>query len=97
MKDFSEPAVIYHSHEDGCWIAHGLLTDQIGTGDRLVTALADLLRAVHAVRRLAAKDPTVAVERPAPKEIQQMAAKAKPLPKEVSEVAHKMAFGEWPE
>jgi hypothetical protein len=95
--NLNESAVIYHSDEDECWIAHGLHTDQIGTGDRLVTALADLMKAVHSVCELAATDETISYLRPAPPEIQKMFAQARVLPKELSEISHKMAFGEWPE
>src|SRR5665213_453784 len=94
--DLTEPAVLYHSEEDACWIAHGLRTDQIGTGDRLVTALADLMRAVRALCEMAEKDESIAYLRPAPPEIFERFRNAKPLPKELSEISHKMAFGEWP-
>lgn len=92
-----ESAVIYLSDEDKCWIAHSLRTDQIGTGARIVDALADVLKAVQLIREEAEKDATLAVLREAPKEIQEMARTAKKLPREIYEVAHKMVHGEWPE
>src|SRR3982751_5626770 len=91
-----ESAVIYHSREDECWIAHSLRTDQIGTGNRIVDALADLIRAVDQVRRVAKADRTVALHRDAPKDIQRLAKRAKPLPREIYEVAHRMVHNEWP-
>jgi hypothetical protein len=36
-----ETVVIFHSKEDQCWIAHGLHTDQIGTGESMLKALED--------------------------------------------------------
>lgn len=92
----AESIVIYLSDEDECWIAHSLKTDQIGTGERVVDALADVLKAIHLIHDEAAKDASLAVYRDAPREIQQMAKKAKKLPLEIFEVAHKMVHGEWP-
>jgi hypothetical protein len=89
--------VIYPSEEDKCWIAHSLKTDQIGTGERIVDALADVLKAIHAIQEEALKDGTLAVYRNAPPEIQQLFRKAKDLPREIFEVAHKMVHGKWPE
>ena len=63
----ADEAVIYHSKEDDCWIAHSIKTDQVGTGDQVVEALADLIRGVRAVLSLAAKDRTIAYLREAPR------------------------------
>lgn len=90
-----DTAVIYE--QEGYWVAHSLRTDQVGVGDRIVDALADLIIATHQVCDLAAEDDTIACFREAPAKIQRMAAQAKPLPGEIYEVAHKMATGEWPE
>jgi hypothetical protein len=75
--------VIYHSQEDDCWIAHSLRTDQIGTGDSILSALTDALRAVEQVWNLSQEDPSVAFLREAPPEIQQMEKTAKRLPREI--------------
>jgi hypothetical protein len=96
-RNSKETLVIYYSKEDRCWIAHSLKTDQIGTGDRIVDALADVLKAIHVIRDEALKDSSLAVYRDAPPEIQKMAKKAKQLPGEIFEVAHKMVHGDWPE
>lgn len=93
---FSDKAVIYHSPEDGCWIAHSLKTDQIGTGDQVIDALADLIRGVRAVLRLAEKDESIAYLRDAPGEIKKLAARSKTLPREIFEVAYRRATGGWP-
>ncbi len=93
---FEDTLVLYRSTEDGCWIAHSLKTDQIGTGDRIVDALADVIRAVHQVCKAAGKDKTLAYLRAAPAEIRAIADRAKPLPGEIYEIAHKMVHGEWP-
>jgi hypothetical protein len=96
MKPFSETAVIYCSPEDGCWIAHSLRTDQIGTGLDMGRALAALIRGIDSILEIAAEDETVAYLREAPREIQKMAKECKPLPNEIYEVAHKLARGQWP-
>jgi endonuclease YncB( thermonuclease family) len=96
-SNLSDSVVIYFSQEDNCWIAHGLRTDQIGTGDRIVDALAEVLRAIQAIHEEALKDGSLAVYRDAPKEIRDMFKAAKKLPGEIYEVAHKMAHGLWPE
>jgi hypothetical protein len=95
--EFTDTAIIFYSEEDGCWVAHGLHTDQVGTGNKLVAALADLMQAIQAVCDLALADESIAFLREAPPEIQRIAASAKPLPKELSEIAHKMAYGDWPD
>ena len=92
-----DTAVIYYSRADACWIAHSLRTDQIGTGGRIVDALADLIKAILQVCELAKKDQTIAVLRPAPKEIRDLVKRAKPLPRESYEVAHRMVHNQWPE
>ena len=91
-----ESIVIYWSEEDVCWIAHTLKTDQIGTGSRIVDALADVLKALLMIHEEARKDRSLAVFRNAPKEIQDIAKTAKRLPMEIYDVAHKMVHGTWP-
>jgi hypothetical protein len=91
-----ETFVLYESREDDCWIAHGLRTDQIGTGQDAVHALADGIRAVDAVLEAAAERPDLKAYREAPPEIQKLARTAAVLPDEIYEIAHKMARGEWP-
>ena len=58
--------------------------------------MADLIRAMHALAKLAAKDNSVAYLREAPAEVQAIAKRSTPLPREIFEVAHKMATGKWP-
>ena len=95
-RGLDDTCVIYHSEEDGCFVAHSLRTDQIGTGDCVVAALADLMRAIEELLELAEKERDVAIYRDAPPEIRRMAKRAKPLPVELYEIAHKMVHGEWP-
>ncbi|HLL89737.1 MAG TPA: hypothetical protein VK324_10555 [Tepidisphaeraceae bacterium] len=89
--------VVYLSKEDGCWLAHSLRMDQIGAGERIVDALADLIRGVHAVLANATEDESLAYLREAPEEVQAIARQAQTLPAEIYEVAHKVATGEWPD
>ena len=92
----NDEVVVYYSADDGCWIAHSLHTDQIGTGDRIVDSMAALVRGISAILKLAEADETIAFLREAPARIQKLARSAKALPLEVYEVAHKMATGRWP-
>jgi hypothetical protein len=94
--NFEDTILIYFSSEDDCWTGHSLRTDQIGMGDDIVTALADVMKAVDQVRALASEDETLAYLREAPPEIQRLAVHAKPLPGELYEIAHHKARGEWP-
>lgn len=87
---------IYYSKKDKCWIAHSLRTDQFGTGDSLVDALVDGMKAVDQVVALAKKQPKVKLFCDAPAEIQQIAKNAKRLPYEVYEIAYKKLYGNWP-
>ncbi len=96
VPGFSDEIVIYHSRKDRCWIAHSLRTDQIGTGGRIVDALADAIRAVQQVVAEAVKDPTLVVLRDAPTSVQKYRSKSQKLPREIYEIAHKMVHGEWP-
>jgi hypothetical protein len=96
IEAFKDTAFIYHSEEDGCWIAHSLHTDQVGTGVDMGRALADLVRGIDQLMELAQEDETIAYRREAPAEIQERAASSKRLPKEIFEVAHKIARGQWP-
>lgn len=96
MKKIPDTVVIYHSTEDGCWIAHSLRTDQIGTGTRIVDALADVIRAVDQVCAEAAADGSLAILREAPPEVQEILKTAKKLPGEIHDIAYKMVHGEWP-
>ena len=96
-KALQECFVLYQSREDACWVAHGLHTDQIGTGNDVVQALASCIRAVDAVKEIAAANPGIKRYREAPPEIQKLAKGASRLPGEIFEIAHKMARGKWPE
>lgn len=93
---FKDEIVVYHSEEDGCWIAHSLRADQIGAGDRIVDALADLIRGMVSLLAMAREDETIGLHREAPPEIKAIAAKSTILPGEIFEVAYKMATGRWP-
>jgi len=94
---FVDTCVIYFSRADGCWISHSLRTDQIGTGDCIINALADNLKAVAQVAIAAKEDPTLVLFREAPKAIRDKAQKAEELPREMYEIAHKMVHGSWPD
>ncbi len=96
IPPFEDHVVIYHSAEDGCWIAHSLKMDQIGTGERIVDALADFIRCANALLKLADSDESIAYLREAPDAIKELARNSKVLPREIYEVAHKHATGEWP-
>ena len=87
-KALRDVMVIYRSAEDDCWIAHSLATDQLGTGQGIVEALADGIRAVEQVREFAKSNPSIAVQRKAPKAIQELARRAKPLPRELYEIKY---------
>jgi hypothetical protein len=91
-----ETCVLYESSEDGCWIAHGLRTDQIGTGNCVVDALADFMKAIDQLLKIAAQGKNISVLRPAPPEVRAMAKSARPLPREIYEIAHKKLYGRWP-
>ena len=90
-------AVIYWSKTDKCWIAHSLYTDQVGTGARVMNALADLIQAIKSIGEVAKEDSSVAYFRRAPGKILRMAETAKPLPGECFEVAYRMVHDDWPE
>lgn len=92
-----DEAVIYYSREDSCYIAHSLRMDQIGAGDSIVDALADVLKAAAQVIRLAERNESIAYLREAPTDVQALFQKAKPLPREIYEIAYKKAHGEWPQ
>ncbi|MDY7011139.1 MAG: hypothetical protein SVV80_10370 [Planctomycetota bacterium] len=95
-QELNDMCVIYESRQDNCWIAHSLRTDQIGTGDCVVNALADLLKAIEQIFDLANQEKDISVLREAPTRIQQMAKTADPLPREIYEIAYKRVHGEWP-
>ena len=92
----ADTCVIFASRQDECWIAHSLRMDQIGTGQSVLEALEDLLRAIEQVRAEARADKSIEIFREAPARIQRMAESATPLPKELFEVAHKRVHGNWP-
>jgi len=96
MAGIREQFVIYYSKEDGCWLAHGLRTDEIGTGDCVVDAVADFIKAFDQILRLAEREGDVDIFRDAPEHVRQMAKTAKPLPGEIFEIAHRRARGDWP-
>jgi hypothetical protein len=77
-RRFRETCVIYESSEDGCWVVHGLRTDQIGTGNCVVDALADFMKAIDQVLKIASQGKNISVLRPAPPEVRAMAKTARP-------------------
>lgn len=89
--------LIYFDRDDKCWVAHSLLTDQIGTGDNIITALADGYKAVIQIHRAVHRDPTLATHRKAPAAIQRKLANARKLPGEMADIAFKKATGKWPQ
>jgi len=95
-KKFWDIYAIYYSKSDKCWIAHSLRTDQFGTGDCVVDAFVDGMKAVDQIIELAKKHPDIEVLRDAPEEIRQIARNAMRLPDEIYEIAHKKLYGEWP-
>lgn len=96
IKPLMETCLIYESRKDKCWIAHSLRTDQIGIGNGVVEALADLLIAVDQLLELAEEEDNIEIFRPAPAAIQNKARTAQRLPKEIYEIAHRKARGDWP-
>ena len=96
-KEIHDSAVIYYEQDEGMYVAHGVRTDQIGTGKSITLALADLIRAVDQVARLVEREPHLDLYRDAPDEIRQAAKHAPKLPDEMFEVAYKIAHDEWPE
>jgi hypothetical protein len=94
---YLDECVIYESAEDGCWIAHSLATDQIGTGGCVLEALVDVWKAVRQVLELAEQEPDVQPVRRAPARIRRMAQHAQRLPDEIHEIACKQLTGDWPE
>ena len=93
-----DEAVIYYSQEDSSWIAHSLSSDQMGFGESVIEALADLLKALRQVHELADADPSIQIQ-PAPQEIRNLAQNARRLPGEMLEIASLIASGKkiWPE
>ena len=96
IRPFEDQCVIYFSKEDDNWIAHSLRTDQVGIGDCIIDALADLIKAVNSIIKEAAKDQTITVMREAPANIQKLLGKADELPREMVEIAYKKVHGQWP-
>ena len=89
--------VIYASTEDRCWLAHGLYTDQIGTGEDLADALRDYIVAVEQVMEAVAADETINPFRRAPVDVFKLFENAVDIPREIYEIAHRRATGDWPE
>lgn len=97
IKAFKDTCVIYYSRTDKCWVAHSLRMDQIGAGDCVVEALAELIKAVDHVLHCAQRDATLGVLREAPAWVRAKVTNAQKLPAEVYEIAYKMVRGQWPE
>ena len=95
--EIKDTLVIYQSEEDQCWVAHSLRTDQIGTGDRIVDAIADVLQAIDQLCKLVRDDSSIQLYREAPANILKIAEQAKTLPAEIYEIAHRKVHGTWPD
>ena len=95
-KIFGDIFAIFYSEEDQYWVAHSLRTDQFGTGDCVVDALIDGMKAVDQVIALSKKKPEIQILSEAPEEIKQIVQTAKRLPDEIYEIAHKKLYGNWP-
>ena len=89
--------LIYWSTDDDAFVAHGINTDQMGMGPRVVDALAGAIQAIACLGEESVRDPNVTIYSPAPAEVRELFEQADELPKEIFEIAHKMAIGEWPD
>jgi hypothetical protein len=92
---FVDTFAIYYSREDKYWVAHSLRTDQFGTGDCVVDALVDGLKAVDQILALARKKPNIQIFCEAPEAVQEIAKNARKLPDEIFQIAHKRLYGKW--
>jgi hypothetical protein len=91
---FCDVAVIYPStHDKGKWVAHSLITDQIGVGDSVLDAFVDLRRALRTLLDAAHEDSSIEVFRAAPEEIRKKLLHAKKLPAEIIEIADMQVTG----
>jgi len=88
--------LIYYSPEDEHWIAHSLHTDQLGTGECVTEALADLIKGLENLFALATEQPDIEIFREAPEDIKRMIRYAKPLPGEIFDIAYHRVHGNWP-
>jgi len=93
---FRGESVIYFSKEDDCWIAHSLHTDQMGYGDCIVDALADLFVALRQIVTAQSSDKTIEIFCEAPLHIQNIKQVAKELPECFYQIACDRADGKWP-
>lgn len=96
VPDIDYACLVYNSSADGCWIAHSLKTDQIGTGECVINALADMIKAVNQVHELAKKGSDIAFYQPPPKSILSKMKKARELPIQFIEIAYRIATNQWP-
>lgn len=85
---FVDKCLIYYSHDDNCWVAHSLRTDQVGLGDGVVDALVDLMTGTGNLLAMAKSDPSIAIFRDAPEDIQKRAAQASPLSQAIIQIAY---------
>lgn len=94
-RKFRETLVLYED-PDGRWVSHGLRIDQIGTGDDVIEALADGMKAVESTVALSERRNDIALLRDAPKYVHNIAKGAREFPEEIVSIAEKKAYGEWP-
>jgi len=85
LAGFYDTCVIYQDGHE--WVAHSIMTDQIGVGDSVLDAYVALRRALTALLEAASDDPAITVFSLAPPAVRQRALKAKPLPRELLEIA----------
>jgi len=91
-KKIADDCVVYYSSYDKCWIAHGIETDQIGTGDDVCTALVKLMVAIESLVTLTRTIKDLRLYRKAPKKIIKRAERADKLPQEIYERARKRFY-----
>lgn len=91
-----DKCVIYFSKDSGLWVAHGVTTDQLGTGDSVLDACVSYLRNIKTLLNARKQDDSIAVHRNAPNRIQVMQEVAIPVPKEITDIATKIVNGKWP-
>lgn len=86
VNPIDEKCVIYESAESvGLWVAHGVRTCQIGTGQNPQTALANFIKAIYVVSTLSVSEYNVF--RNAPDRIHNYLTEAIPLPNNIRQKA----------
>jgi hypothetical protein len=89
----ADHCVIYYSKKDMCWIAHSLYTDQVGTGEDIRDALAELISAIRSLIAIYIKCKDIRLWRDAPQETFKLEKKSKPLREDIYREAIEIALG----